>query len=173
KSGPIALRYPRGNALGLPLRKEFQKLEIGKAETLRTGKDVAILAIGNVVPNALQGAEILAKEGIDAEVINMRFVKPIDDAVIKSVASRIDCFITVEDNVVQGGFGSAVLESLSRQGVANVSVKLHGLPDDFVEHGTPSELHQMLKLDPRGIADTVKEFLSSRQSKAALELIRS
>ena len=173
KSGPIALRYPRGNALGLPLRKEFQKLEIGKAETLRTGKDVAILAIGNVVPNALQGAEILAKEGIDAEVINMRFVKPIDDAVIKSVASRIDCFITVEDNVVQGGFGSAVLESLSRQGVANVSVKLHGLPDDFVEHGTPSELHQMLKLDPRGIADTVKEFLSSRQSRAALELIRS
>ena len=173
KKGPIALRYPRGNALGVPLRKEFHKLEIGKAETLRAGKDVAILAIGNMATNALEAAEILAKEGIDAEVVNMRFAKPIDDAVIRSVASRIDCVVTVEDNVVHGGFGSAVLESLSRQGLANLSVKLHGLPDDFVEQGTPNELHKMLKLDPRGIANTVKEFLTSRQSRSALELITS
>jgi 1-deoxy-D-xylulose-5-phosphate synthase len=173
KKGPIALRYPRGNALGVPLRKEFHKLEIGKAETLRAGKDVAILAIGNMATNALEAAEILAKEGIDAEVVNMRFAKPIDDAVIRSVASRIDCVVTVEDNVVHGGFGSAVLESLSRQGLANLSVKLHGLPDDFVEQGTPNELHKMLKLDSRGIADTVKEFLTSRQSRSALELITS
>ncbi len=173
KKGPIALRYPRGNALGVPLRKEFHRLEIGKAETLRAGKDVAILAIGNMATNALEAAEILAKEGIDAEVVNMRFAKPIDDAVIRSVASRIDCIVTVEDNVVHGGFGSAVLESLSRQGLVNLSVKLHGLPDEFVEQGTPNELHKMLKLDPRGIADTVKEFLTSRQSRSALELITS
>jgi len=169
--GPIALRYPRGNALGVRLREGFRKLEIGKGETVRKGRDVAILAIGNMVPNSLHAAELLAKEGIDAEVVNMRFVKPIDDALINSIASRIDSIITIEENVVYGGFGSAVLESLSRQGLANVSVRLHGLPDSFVEHGSPAELHSMLRLDGPGIAEVVKEFLAAKQGRPALELI--
>jgi 1-deoxy-D-xylulose-5-phosphate synthase len=171
KGGPIALRYPRGNALGVSLREGFTKLEIGKGETVRKGKDIAILAVGNMVPNSLKASELLAKEGIDAEVVNMRFVKPIDDELVSSVASRMDSILTVEDNVIYGGFGAAVLESLSRQGLVNVSVRLHGLPDAFVEHGSPSELQRMLRLDGPGIAEVVKEFLASRKGRPALELI--
>ncbi len=170
KKGPIALRYPRGNALGVVLREGFKKLEIGKAETLRRGKDVALLAIGNMSPHSLRAADLLAKEGIEAEVVNMRFVKPLDDDLVKSVASRINTLVTVEDNVTNGGFGSAVLESLSRQGITNVSVKLHGLPDTFVDHGTPQELHRILKLDAEGIAAVTREFLSSTAGKSAYEL---
>ena len=171
--GPIALRYPRASGLGVPLREGFRELEIGKAETVRKGKDVAILAIGNMVPNAMEAAAILAKEGIEAEVVNMRFVKPIDDEAIRSVASRVSCILTVEDNVMQGGFGSAVLESLNRLDFNNVTVKIHGLPDQFVDHGAPNELHRKLKLDPRGIAEIAGELLASRKNKPALELISS
>jgi 1-deoxy-D-xylulose-5-phosphate synthase len=170
-SGPIAMRYPRGNAIGVPMRQEFQKIEIGIAETVRAGKDIAILAIGTMVQHALQAAELLARDGIEAEVVNLRFVKPLDDELIRSLASRFDSFITVEDNVVQGGFGSAVLESLGKQGLMNVTVKFHGLPDSFVEHGLPSELYQALKLDGPGIAEVTKEFLTSNHGKSALELI--
>ena len=169
--GPVALRYPRGNALGVPLRKEFKKLEIGKAELLRRGKDVAFLAIGNMVPHAQGAAEILAKEGIEAEVVNMRFVKPLDDAMVADVAARVEAIITIEDNVIQGGFGSAVLESLVKHGKIRNSVKLIGLPDTFVDHGTPKELHHLLKLDPQGLAETTKIFLSSKEGKTAYELL--
>ena len=169
--GPVALRYPRGNALGVPLRKEFKKLEIGKAELLRRGKDVAFLAIGNMVPHAQGAAEILAKEGIEAEVVNMRFVKPLDDAMVADVAARVEAIITIEDNVIQGGFGSAVLESLVKQGKIRNSLKLIGLPDTFVDHGTPKELHHLLKLDPQGLAETTKIFLSSKEGKTAYELL--
>jgi len=173
RKGPIALRYPRGSGLGVPVREGFRELEIGKAETVRNGKDIAILAIGNMVSNAVEAATILAEQGIEAEVVNMRFVKPIDDETIRSVALRMACLLTVEDNVVQGGFGSAVLESLNRQGFNNVTAKIHGLPDQFVDHGTPNELHRMLKLDPRGIAEVAGELLASRKNKPALELISS
>jgi 1-deoxy-D-xylulose-5-phosphate synthase len=173
KGGPIALRYPRGNSLGVTLRPGFQKLAIGKGETLRHGKNVAILAIGNLVPHAVAAAELLAADVIEAEVVNMRFVKPIDDDLVRSVAQRIDTFVTVEDNVIDGGFGSAVLESLSKQALTHVAVKLHGLPNDFVEHGTPNELYQMLKLDAQGIAQVVREFLHSRENAGTPQLIPS
>ncbi|MBI3578358.1 MAG: 1-deoxy-D-xylulose-5-phosphate synthase, partial [Ignavibacteriales bacterium] len=169
--GPIALRYPRANALGVPVREGFKLLEIGKSETVRSGKDVAILAIGNMVPNSLAAAESLAKDGINVEVVNARFVKPMDEAMIQSIASRFDSVVTVEDGTVVGGFGSAVLESLNKLGLMNVSVKVHGIPDQFIEQGTPNELHHMLKLDGVGIAEVVKEFLSSKHGKSALELI--
>ncbi len=171
KGGPIALRYPRGNGLGVPLRQGFQKLEIGNAVTLRKGKDVAILGIGAMVPHAVKAAEILAAEGIDAEVVNMRFVKPIDEELIRSLAGRINTFVTVEDNVVHGGFGAGVLESLSRIGMNDVAVRLHGLPDEFVEQGAPNELYRILKLDAQGIAEVVKEFLLSRQDASAPHMI--
>jgi 1-deoxy-D-xylulose-5-phosphate synthase len=161
KKGPIAIRYPRGNALGINLRSEFQTLEIGKGEIARPGKDLAILAIGNMVNHALGAAEILKDVGIEVEVVNMRFVKPIDDALIRSTAERFTAILTVEDNSINGGFGSAVLESLAQQGLNNITVKLHGLPDEFVEHGTPSELYRLLKLDVPGIAETAQELLLS------------
>ncbi|MGB2868243.1 MAG: 1-deoxy-D-xylulose-5-phosphate synthase [Bacteroidota bacterium] len=171
KKGPIALRYPRGNALGVELRKGFRALEIGRAEVVRTGKDVALLAIGNMVQSSLEAAELLAQDGIEAEVVNMRFVKPLDEELIRSLARRFNSIVTVEDNVIQGGFGSAVLEAISRNGLTDVALKLHGLPDDFVEHGSPKELYQLLKLDGPGVAGITKEFLTSRHGRTALELV--
>ncbi|MGD0591765.1 MAG: 1-deoxy-D-xylulose-5-phosphate synthase [Bacteroidota bacterium] len=164
QQGPIALRYPRGNALGVPMRDGFQKIEIGKAETLRTGKDIALLAIGNMVPNALSAADLLHKDGIDAEVVNMRFVKPLDEKLLQSLAQRIDIFVTIEDNVIHGGFGSGVLEALSHLGISNVAVKIHGLPDEFIEHGSSAELHRMVKLDAAGIAEIAKKHLNTVRS---------
>jgi 1-deoxy-D-xylulose-5-phosphate synthase len=165
KQGPIAIRYPRGLASGIPLKDGFQTLEIGKSETLHKGKDIALLAVGSMVSNALQSAEILAKEGIEAEVINMRFIKPIDKELLKTLADRIKVIMTVEENVLCGGFGSSVLEALSSLGISDVSVKLLGLPDNIVEHGSTSELHHLLKLDPEGIAESVKAFLKTIQDK--------
>lgn len=171
KKGPIALRYPRGNAIGVELRKGFRVLEIGIAEVVRTGKDVALLAIGNMVQSGLKAAELLAQDGVEAEVVNMRFVKPLDEDMIRSVARRFHSIVTLEDNVIQGGFGSAVLESISRNGLTDVAVKLHGLPDEFVEHGSPKELYRLLKLDGPGVAEITKEFLTSRHGRTALELV--
>jgi 1-deoxy-D-xylulose-5-phosphate synthase len=124
-----------------------------------------------MVPQAIGAAELLKEDGIEAEVVNMRFVKPIDDELVRTAAEQIGAIVTVEDNAIHGGFGSAVLESLARQGLNKVSVKLHGLPDEFVEHGTPNELHQMLKLDARGIAEVAKQLLQSRQDATATQLI--
>ncbi len=173
KKGPIALRYPRGNALGVPVRPGFQAIQIGKSELVRPGKDVAILSIGNMVPNSLKAADLLSKEGIEAEVVNMRFVKPLDTDRIRSIAARFDSIITVEDNVVKGGFGSAVLEELQDIGAANIHVKLHGIPDRFIDHGTPGELHTMLRLDGVGIAEVTKEFLTSRTGTTAYQLVET
>jgi 1-deoxy-D-xylulose-5-phosphate synthase len=170
KHGPIALRYPRGHALGVPVSDGFQTLEIGKAETIRTGRDIALLAIGNMVPNALKAADLLRNEGIEAEVVNMRFVKPIDEELLKSLAQRINTFLTIEDNVIHAGFGSGVLEALSHCGISDVSVKVHGLPDEFIEHGSPSELHHMVKLDADGIAEVTKEYLKITRGNSAVRI---
>lgn len=168
RKGPIALRYPRGNALGVPLRSGFQKIEIGKGEILRSGKDIALLAVGTMVHHSLQAAELLQQQGVNAEVVNMRFVKPIDKELLIDVCSRIKVLVTIEDNVIKGGFGSAVLETIAELGIENVHIRLHGLPDSFVEHGSPAQLYRLLQLDAEGIAQvalqTLHESVSSFQS---------
>ena len=164
RGGPITVRYPRGNAFGVPLKKGFQKLEIGKGEILRSGNDVAILSVGTIVYNALAAADILAKEGILAEVVNMRFVKPIDRELLAQLATRFDRIVTVEENSIQGGFGAAVLETLAELNHRELHVRVHGVPDKFIEHGAPGELHQLVKLDPAGIASIVKEFCEAHPS---------
>ena len=164
RGGPITIRYPRGNAFGVPLKKGFQKLEVGKGEILRSGNDVAILTVGTMVYNALAAADILAKEGILAEVVNMRFVKPIDRELLSQLATRFDRIVTVEENSVQGGFGAAILETLTELNHRELHVRVHGVPDKFIEHGAPGELHQMVKLDPEGIAGVVKEFCEAHPS---------
>lgn len=164
KKGAIALRYPRGNALGVPVG-DFEKLEIGKGEIVREGKDIAILAIGNMVHNSLKAAEMLAKKGIDIEVVNMRFVKPLDADILKNTFSKFNKILTVEDNTILGGFGSAVSEFAEQYGFKN-DILLHGLPDKFIEHGKPEELHADLKLDAEGIADVTEEFYKKERVKA-------
>jgi len=159
KNGPIALRYPRSNALGVPLRSNFTQYEIGKGEIVRKGKDIAILAVGTMVHNALEAAKMLEKSGIQAEVVNMRFIKPVDRELLRNITSRIKLLMTVEDNVVSGGFGGGVLEALSEMNITNVQVKLHGLPDSFVEHGSIDQLYHILKLDAEGIAEIAQQMV--------------
>ncbi len=162
RKGPIALRYPRGNALGVPVKKEFEKLPIGKGEILRQGNDVALLAIGSMVHYANLAAENLAKEDISCEVVNMRFVKPLDEELLLNIFKRFDKIFVLEENTIIGGLGSAILEFASKVDAKN-DIELVGLPDYFVEHGTQQELHTMLGIDPKGIADKVRAELHSLQ----------
>lgn len=155
-NGPTVIRYPRGKGLGVKLDKEFKKIEIGKAELLADGKDVAILAIGNMVHPSLEAARLLAKDNIKATVVNARFLKPLDEKLIKDLTQNGSYFVTVEENVVAGGFGSAISELLSTE---NIKIKHIGLPDKFIEQGSCAVLRKKYQLTAEGIYQTTKEFL--------------
>ena len=159
--GPVAVRYPRGSALGVPLKDGFEKIEIGKAETLISGEDVVLLALGSMVDYSLKAAELLEQEGINAEVINMRFAKPLDTAKLDEVAAKFAKIVTLEENNLPGGFGSAVVEYFNDKNYKNEILRI-GLPDGFVDHGTQAELHQILGIDPDGIKEKVKVFCESK-----------
>jgi 1-deoxy-D-xylulose-5-phosphate synthase len=161
KEGPIALRYPRGNALGVKIKESFEKIEIGKAEILRTGEDAVILAIGSMVDNSLQAADILSGEGIQIEVINMRFIKPLDYEMLDKIVSTHRKIITIEENNIAGGFGSSVGEYFIDNNYKNDLLRL-GLPDRFIEHGKQNELYRQLELDPAGVAEKIKLFLKGQ-----------
>jgi 1-deoxy-D-xylulose-5-phosphate synthase len=157
--GPVALRYPRGNGYGVPLDNALSLLPIGRGEVLRHGDDGALLAVGAMVRPALAAAESLAEEGIQLSVVNARFVKPLDRDLILDLARRTGIIITVEENALDGGFGSAVLELLEEEGVTGVTVKRIGYPDRYVEQGEQSELRAMYGLDAEGITRSVRDFL--------------
>lgn len=150
--GPCAIRYPRGKGLGVSLQSELEEVPCGKAEILRKGKDAFILAIGTMVYPALKAAEQLAFQGLDVGVINARFVKPLDSELIQSIAEKVPYLLTVEENVAQGGFGSAVLELLQFQ---NVQTKCLGFPDHFIEHAPRNILLKRYGLDIDGIVSSV------------------
>lgn len=161
KKGPIALRYPRGNGLGVPLKEGFDNIEIGKGEILKSGKEAALLAVGSMVDYSVKAAEILENEGINCEVVNMRFIKPLDTELLDDLSGRFSKIITLEENSLIGGFGSAVLEYFAEKNYKNDVLRI-GLPDSFVEHGTQQELHQLLGIDPDGIAEKVKQFCANK-----------
>ncbi|MSM41054.1 MAG: 1-deoxy-D-xylulose-5-phosphate synthase [Geobacter sp.] len=158
---PISLRYPRGNGYGVPLDQELRELPIGKGEQLADGNDLAIVAIGSTVYPALEAAGLLGQRGIRASVINARFVKPLDRELILNAASRTGLLVTVEENALQGGFGTAVLELLADEGRTDIRVKRIGIPDRFIEQGSQSQLREDLGLDATGIAATCEAFLAS------------
>ncbi|OCS88623.1 1-deoxy-D-xylulose-5-phosphate synthase [Caryophanon tenue] len=137
--GPIALRYPRGNGYGVPMDATLQPLPIGSWEVLRAGKDAAILTFGTTIPMALAAAEALAEKGIDVEVVNARFIKPMDEAMLRELAARKLPLLTIEESVLQGGFGSAVLEFMNDEKL-HVTIERMGIPDQFIEHGDVPEL---------------------------------
>ncbi|MGH2574393.1 MAG: transketolase C-terminal domain-containing protein, partial [Ignavibacteria bacterium] len=161
KKGPITIRYPRGNGLGVEI-KPFEKIEIGKGEILEKGKDVAVLAVGHLVNMSVKAREELAKENIDVEVVNMRFIKPLDGDLLYDVFSRHNKILTIEDNVIIGGFGSAILEFINQNKIKGIDVIVHGLPDKFIDHATPEQLYEELKMDGKGIASIIREFLISK-----------
>jgi 1-deoxy-D-xylulose-5-phosphate synthase len=171
--GPVAIRYPRGNGVGVPLKENFDLIEIGKAEILREGNDIAILAVGSMVYPSLKASEKLSSYGIDAMVVNMRFVKPLDEELLDYVFERFDKVVTVEENTIIGGFGSAVLEYAVMRGVKNVKFLIHGIPDEFIEHGTQNELWRMLKLDPDGIVERIIETFDFEILKDKTKILKN
>ena len=155
---PTAVRYPRGAGQGVSLPETFAPIPIGRAEMLQPEGTVAFLAIGPMVAMAQQAAELLQAEGIMAAVVNMRFVKPLDTGIIDQLAAEKKLLVTVEENALAGGFGSAVAEYLMDSGLsARTGLLRLGLPDAFVEQGTPDELRELCGLQPDQIAARVKE----------------
>jgi 1-deoxy-D-xylulose-5-phosphate synthase len=157
--GPIAIRYPRGQGVGAAFSSTLQKIPLGQAEVLKEGDDLLILALGASVYPALDAAAQLDQQGLKDSVVNARFVKPLDENLILTLAARIGRVLTVEENVVAGGFGSAVLELLADKGLTEVAVKRLGIPDVFVEHGSPAILRQKYGLDAAGILESALEIL--------------
>lgn len=171
--GPSAIRYPRGTGVGVEIRSQARLLEIGKGEILLDGDDVAIITIGSMVYPSIEAASLLKKSGIDAAVINARFVKPLDEEMLLNIAGKYGNIITVEDGALVGGFGSAVLELLECQGVSGVRVKRIGIPDRFIEHGSIRELHRIYGLDAAGIAGQILSFVKMQSGRTSKGLLRS
>lgn len=165
-AGPIAMRYPRGNGYGVPLMEEgWEELPIGKAEILRQGDDVLMIAYGSMVHPTLQAAQLLNEHGISATVINARFAKPLDTELFAPLARKIGKVVTVEEGCLMGGFGSAIAESLMDLNVV-VPIKRIGVPDILVEHATPDESLASLGLTSDKIADTVRNAFFSEKPVA-------
>lgn len=156
---PVSLRYPRGNGWRGYLDEEINELPVGKAEVLQEGKDVVIIAIGSTVRAALEAADRLLEQGVKSTVVNARFVKPLDEELICALISEIPRLITVEENVLQGGFGSAVLELLEQKGIFSAKIKRLGIPDTFVEHGPQDFLRHKYGLNAEGIIKAAASLL--------------
>ncbi len=150
-SSPVAFRYPRSRGIGLKRKEPLQSLEIGKGEVLREGKHLLILAIGSTVYPSLAAARRLEEIGIDAAVVNSRFLKPLDQDLLCKWARKVRHVLTVEENVLMGGFGSAVLELFQEMGLFSLSIKRLGIPDCFIEHGPQALLREKYGIDEKGI----------------------
>ena len=166
-NGPASVRYPRGKGPGVELIQEMTELPIGKAEIRRQGKKIAILAFGSMVTPAL-----VAGEQFDATVVNMRFVKPLDEALIIQMAETHDCLVTAEENVVAGGAGSAVNEYLISQGQMPPMLNL-GLPDHFVAQGSREECLSSCGLDSEGMIASIQAFLNRQAGAKPVEKLAS
>jgi 1-deoxy-D-xylulose-5-phosphate synthase len=172
--GPVALRYPRGKALGVPMTDELHQLEVGKAELLRPATleeaeraDVAVLAYGSTVAQAELAAQELAEEGIRVAVVNARWAKPLDEEMILNLAQGINRLVTIEDHVIAGGFGSAVLELLERHGIHDVDTRVIALPDTFVEHGAITILKELYGLSSAHIKEVIHDQIGSLKHPVA------
>ena len=171
--GPFAFRFPRGNALGVPLEGDAAPLPIGKGRVARSGgqrPDVLVASIGTALRPALDAAALLAEEGIAVTVLDARFVKPLDEDLLCSLATAARRVVTVEENALPGGFGSACLEAFERRGIlGDVQVRRLGLPDAFVTHGDAAKQRARLGLDAAGIAAAARELLGEAAPAPAAE----
>ncbi|WP_270528751.1 1-deoxy-D-xylulose-5-phosphate synthase [Mitsuokella jalaludinii] len=163
--GPAAVRYPRGAGLGVPLTDSLETLPVGKAEVLQEEGDITFLAVGTMVEKAKEAAAILKEEGIEAAVVNMRFIKPLDTELLGEMARTKKLLITAEENVLAGGFGSAVAEYLADHGI-EVPLLRFGIPDRFIEQGTRRELLSLCGLQPDEMAERIRERLSQMDENA-------
>jgi 1-deoxy-D-xylulose-5-phosphate synthase len=160
-AGPIAVRYPRGNGLGVATDEPLRALPIGQGELLRHGTDVAIFALGTMVRPAERAAEALAVEGIRAAVVNARFVKPLDEQLLLGFAGRCGAIVTVEEAAATGGFGSSVLELLADHGLT-LPARVLGVPDAIFEQASQARSRERVGLTPDGIAAAAREVLAAK-----------
>ncbi len=162
--GPIALRFPRGEGLGVPMDEELRELPIGKGEWEREGSDVVFVAVGAMVPEAMKAADLLEQRGFSVGVVNARFVKPLDTDLMDDVMNKANVVVTVEENALMGGFGSAVNEYLISAGYDTTRVRNMGIPDRFVDHGSQGELLAEIGLTPEDMAETAAAVLSDKRA---------
>ena len=163
ETGPLAIRYPRGNTAELD-EKKIPQIEYGKAHILRKGQDVALFAVGSMVDTAEKVANLLEKKGYSAAVVNARFVKPLDENVIVQFAEKVKLLVSLEENTIHGGFGSGVLETLSEQGICVPTLQI-GVPDRFIAQGSPEEQFQAAELSPEQISKRILERLPATVEK--------
>jgi 1-deoxy-D-xylulose-5-phosphate synthase len=164
--GPVAIRYPRGEAVGVEIPEQPQRLEIGTGEILREGERVAILGYGTGVGKALGAADILAEGGLDVTVADARFAKPLDTGLLAQLAAEHDLLVTVEEGVLQGGFGSGVWECLSDGGQIPRILRV-GLPDRYVVHGAPKLLHEEVGYTAERIAERIESAVMDPRGSLA------
>jgi 1-deoxy-D-xylulose-5-phosphate synthase len=155
---PAVIRYSRGRAQGTEIQKHFHEIPIGTWEKLKEGSDIAVIACGDLVYPSLSAAQELEEEGISCSVINGRFIKPMDREMLIETAKHANCILTVEENVVMGGFGSGVMEALSEEGIT-IPLKMLGMPDTFVPHGMQKTLRAKIGLDREGIKKVIRQWL--------------
>jgi 1-deoxy-D-xylulose-5-phosphate synthase len=165
--GPAVIRYPRGAAPGISAEEDPPPLPLGSWEELRPGRDVVFLAVGACVVPALEAAGMLEEQGWNAGVVNARFIKPLDGELLESLAGETDLLLTAEENVLAGGFGSAVLEHLSSAGIRRLQVERAGIPDQFVEHGSQAVLRSKFGLDAAGLYQRALGALEAKARRAS------
>ncbi len=170
KSGPFVIRYPRGKGYIVDWKQPMKKVKIGKGEQLKAGKDLAVITIGTMAHSAARAIEKVERENeISIAHYDMRFLKPLDTEMLHEIASNFKQIVTIEDGVINGGFGSAVLEFMADNNY-KLNVKRLGINDTFVEHGTPEQLYNMLGLDTEGIAKSLLEYINIQKHKIDFEL---
>ncbi|MCY7712404.1 1-deoxy-D-xylulose-5-phosphate synthase [Bacillus altitudinis] len=163
--GPIAMRFPRGNGLGVKMDEQLKTIPIGSWEVLRPGKDAVILTFGTTIKMALQAAEELQKEGKSIRVVNARFIKPLDEGMLNEILSEGLPILTIEEAVLQGGFGSSVLEYIHDKKASHIKVERMGIPDEFIEHGSVDALLEEIGLTKTQVAETLRDLLPAAPRK--------
>jgi 1-deoxy-D-xylulose-5-phosphate synthase len=164
--GPIAMRFPRGNGLGIPLDETLQEIPIGTWEVLREGRDAVILTFGTTIPMAMKAANMLEKQGCSVKVINARFIKPLDSKLLTAILLMDVPVLTIEEAALQGGFGSAVLEFASDEGFRHAEIARMGIPDHFIEHGSVKELWNEIGLTSENIVQKINSMVIKKQKRA-------
>lgn len=156
--GPFSIRYPRGNGFNPDWQQPFAEIEIGKGRQISDGEDIAIISIGTIGHEVSLALQQLHSDKIYPAHFDMRFIKPLDTALLDSIFAKYKRIITVEDNVLQGGFGSAICEYACDH-FYNLKIKRLGIPDRFIEHGSPEDLYKVCGIDSKTITETVKNML--------------
>jgi 1-deoxy-D-xylulose-5-phosphate synthase len=164
--GPIAMRFPRGNGLGVPMDEDFTAIPIGTWEVLKEGSDAAILTFGTTIPMALDAAKELEKQGQSVKVVNARFIKPLDEEMLLSILKENTPILTIEEAVLQGGFGSAVMEFAHDHGFHHSVIERMGIPDRFVEHGSVNKLLEEMNLTSEHVVKTLQSIIPKKQKRA-------